>query len=137
MCVIWDATTFLLCHYNNNILSYKEHLSFARKHAHLNKMKSGHMGNDKALIQRIELGKDNFDVEVKYSTTYMEVYDLVVMNMWGYVKFIIQQESRYVYSNEHEYLKCAMCWAFIFQHSTHCVLLLQHTTRLWYVLYPI
>ena len=29
------------------------------------------MGNDKALIQRIELGKDNFDAEVKYSTTYM------------------------------------------------------------------
>ena len=30
-----------------------------------------HSENDKAHIQRIELGKDNFDAEVKYSTTYM------------------------------------------------------------------
>ena len=70
---------FLLCHYNNNILSYKEHLSFARKDTHLNKMKSGRMGNDKALIQRIELGKDNFDVEVKYSTTYMLRYTTLLL----------------------------------------------------------
>ena len=59
----------------------KEHLSFVREKAHLNKMKSGHMGNDKALIQRIELGKDNFDVELKYSTTRIVVYDLVPVDI--------------------------------------------------------
>ena len=69
-------------------------MSFVREKAHLNKMKSGHMGNDKALIQRIELGKDNFDVELKYSTTRIVVYDLVPVDIWGYVKFIIQEESR-------------------------------------------
>ena len=96
MCVIWDATTFC-CVITTTYIFIKAFCPFYGKR-HLNKMKVVAWEMMKHSFKE----RDNFDVDVTNSTE-MLVFNLVFMNIWGYVKFIIHLDGRYVWSHKHEY----------------------------------